>query len=191
MSNKFEGFEKEGSLERAETFRKLIKKTHQINIKKKSRKGDIIKYRRFFYKFMVEVCEEKITRTGSYLGQNHATVLHALSKLNKILAKKLSEREEYETLKASVLGVFHSHEVISDEKQKYIEELSNKLKGNNSLITNYQIKLLQLEKSLNDSNRKISKLLIEKSELKKEVSYLNREMKSIYSDYKKHKGIEI
>jgi peptidoglycan hydrolase CwlO-like protein len=82
-------------------------------------------------------------------------------------------------------------EIVPDEKDKYIVELTERIKSNSSVICNYQSKLTELEKSLSESNYKIAKLLTKNSELRKEITFLNQEMKSIYSAYKKHKGIEI
>jgi len=190
MIKKFEGFRHSDSLAKANAFYKILKRDYRIDIRKKNRKSQTIKYRRFFYKFMQEVCEEPLTPIGCFLGQDHATVLHAIRKLNEILGRKLSERREYDTLKASALGM-SLPEVLPDEKDKYIKELTERIKNNSSLISNYQSKLTELEEVLAKSNCKISKLLIKNTELKKEISFLNREIKSIYHDYKKHKGIKI
>ena len=190
MLKKFEGFRYSGSLEKADAFYGIIKKEYRIDIKEKNRKSSTIKYRRFFYKFMKEVSEESLTPIGGFLGQDHATVLYAIRKLDQIFGRKLSEKREYDTLKASALGM-SVPEVLPDEKDKYIKELTERIKSNSSLICNYQSKLTELEESLSKSNYKAAKLLTKNSELRKEITFLNQEMKSIYSAYKKHKGIEI
>jgi phosphomevalonate kinase len=190
MVNKFEGFRKGDSLSSANTFYDLVKDQQKVDIKKKSRRTSVVKYRRFFYKFMHEVCKEPLTTMGSYLGQDHATALHAINKLDSIFLRRPDEKREYELLKATVLGTTIPM-YVPDKKDKYIQVLTERLQSNHKMLCNYQKQISDLEKLLLKSKYKIVQAENKNSELKKEINIMRSEAKSIYQEYKKQRGITI
>lgn len=190
MVNEFQGFRNSDSLSNANTFCKTVLKNHKIDIRTKTRIAPVVKYRRFFYKFMQEVCKEPLFTMGSFLGQDHATALHAIKTADALFATEIQEKTEYETIKATVIGTALP-KYIPDKKDKFIADLTEKLQHNHDLLSRYQKKLSDLEDDKRRSNIKLINLQEANMELRKEIKFLKREMRHVYQEYKKEKGIRI
>lgn len=190
MYEKFEGFRNARSLANANAFYDIVKDQRKVDIKKKNRRSSIVKYRRFFYKFMQEVCKEPLTTIGAYLNQDHATVLHGIRRVEDIFLRKEGEKREYDLLKSTALGV-EIPVYTPDEKDLHIQVLTEILQNNHKLLCSYQNKISELELSLSKLQYKLAQRLSKNSELKKEINIMRAEAKAIYQEYKKQKGIII
>ena len=177
----------------ADSFRKVVLDNTGIDIKLKSRKRHHIFCRRMYYIFMTEMCEkqkESMLSIAKYVGQDHATGLHAIKMYYRDIANDPTLVEEYEYYKTVAIHgkvkkvIATEVDIDQDESIKLINSLRETVKSQREEIL--KMNLLTVQKSY--EIERLNKVI---SGQKMEYRNLKSEHLEIYNEYKRLKKIEV